>query len=222
MSHSKKLSATILVVTISAVVGVTTTKAALRYLDQPDLRSTSIAPTARVGIASITYVNNGSDGTSVGLLTPSEAEAHTKRQMEEQLIQGQAALRVRLNTPTGTQVGFGTIRTPRNEALLKRIAAAFRALDPRPARRLAHFQWLNDHPVLHVSGWNGTIMNLTPLGDGVWRVEVGVGPTLVSKRGGIPFIHDYVTETWLYKNGQLEYARSQVPDHAPQIGYSLD
>jgi hypothetical protein len=236
VSPRKKLFLTILVVALSAIVGVTGTKAALRYFDDDPSTTTvdAIPPQISVRVDYVTDVNLGSDGTtvgmafnrrgrasataypqSVGLMTAEEAIAYNAALKEQQAIRAQEWLRVQLNTPTPTKLYFDTAQPKSQEALLKNIMAAFQANEPRPPRRLAHFQWLVNHPVLHVSGWHGYVKELTPLGGGAWRVQIGMSPTVVSKIGGVAFIKDHVRETWLYQNGQLEYAPSPVPDHPP-------
>jgi hypothetical protein len=93
--------------------------------------------------------------------------------------------------------------------LQKEIAARLSQHDFVPNVRVAHFRWLDKHPV-KVVGWMGRIESTKQTPDGV-MVQVRILPNMVRSDGTIKLHADHFKETYLFANGVLQFVGWEDP-----------
>lgn len=78
-----------------------------------------------------------------------------------------------------------------------------------PAQRTAHFQWLNQAPVM-VVGWGGYIVNMERSRAG-WLVKIRFKPRLESWLTAVTQTSDYHDEIYEYTGNGLRFIRGEPP-----------
>ncbi|MDG3005003.1 hypothetical protein [Paludisphaera mucosa] len=98
------------------------------------------------------------------------------------------------------------------------FAAALARSDPRPPQRTAHFDWLphfDEIPTVYHAGWDGTIVQVEPQGDGSRLVKVRMTPAL-SSMALKTLMFDYVEETYRVKGDAIELVGSDAETPRPR------
>ncbi len=103
-------------------------------------------------------------------------------------------------------------------AVQRRIASAFRSLDPCPSSRRRYFAWCLQTPGVNHIGWYGGIRTVKPSTEGGWEVVIFISPRLGNEGEGVTFTSDTCLETWWFReDGALTFGKGEPPEDRRQF-----